>query len=178
MAAAVGVVLLLSSSVSGQTYEGRELVHAKLVADTSAIVPGKPFTIGLLLQMVPEWHTYWKFPGDAGIPTELKWKLPPGWKVGELQWPIPLKLAEPGDIQIYGYHDEVLIMQEVTPSGSVPTGTIALEADASWLVCDKICIPGNGHLNLELPIGSDAVAANQELFARFRKRLPQPWPAD
>ena len=46
--------------------------------------------------MVPGWHTYWKFPGDAGIPTELKWKLPPGWKVGEIQWPIPLKLSEPG----------------------------------------------------------------------------------
>ena len=57
--------------------------------------------------MAPGWHTYWKFPGDAGIPTELKWKLPPGWKVGEIQWPIPLKLIEPGDIQVYGYHFDV-----------------------------------------------------------------------
>ena len=59
--------------------------------------------------MVPGWHTYWQFPGDAGIPTEIKWKLPPGWKAGPIQWPIPLKLNEPGDIQIYGYHDEVLL---------------------------------------------------------------------
>ena len=105
-------------SASGQTYEGRELVKASLVADVNAIVPGKPFTAGLLLRMVPKWHTYWKFPGDAGLPTEIKWSLPPGWKVGEIQWPIPLHLSEPGDIQIYGYHDEVLLLQEITPPAS------------------------------------------------------------
>src|SRR4051794_41717582 len=95
-------LLLLAAlrSAGAQTYEGRELVQAKLLADVSAVVPGKPFTVGLLLHMVPHWHTYWKFPGDAGIPTEIKWNLPDGCKVGEIQWPIPLKLDEPGAIQI------------------------------------------------------------------------------
>ena len=69
--------------------------------------------------MVPDWHTYWKFPGDAGIPTEMKWNLPPGWKAGPIQWPIPLKLNEPGDIQIYGYHDEVLLMLQLTPPATI-----------------------------------------------------------
>src|SRR6476620_7979422 len=86
------VLFLLGTlcSTRAQTYEGRELVQAKLIADVSAIVPGKPFTAGLLLHMVPNWHTYWKFPGDAGITTEINWKLPGGWKVEEIQWPIPL----------------------------------------------------------------------------------------
>src|SRR6266446_3931281 len=109
----------VANKTNGQIYEGRELVKAGLLADTKAIVPGKPFTVGLLLRMVPNWHTYWKFPGDAGIPTELKWNLPLGWKVGEIQWPIPLILKEPGDIQIYGYHDEVLLLQEITPPASL-----------------------------------------------------------
>ena len=120
-----GALLLFALLVSfapaarSQIYEGRELVKAKLLADTDAIVPGKPFTAGLLLHMVPGWHTYWKFPGDAGIPTEMKWNLPADWKVGPIQWPIPLKLNEPGDIQIYGYHDEVLLMQQITPPASI-----------------------------------------------------------
>ena len=159
-----------------QTYEGKQLVKAELLADTNAVVPGKPFTVGLLLRMVPGWHTYWKFPGDAGIPTELKWKLPPGWKVGEIQWPIPLKLSEPGDIQIYGYHDEVLLMQEITPPASIGDSTIKLAAEASWLVCEKICIPGNASLQLELPVSASSAAANTELFARFRGLLPQDLP--
>ena len=161
---------------SGQTYQGRELVKAELLADTSAIVPGKPFTVGLLLRMVPGWHTYWQFPGDAGIPTEIKWKLPTGWKVGEIQWPIPLKLSEPGDIQIYGYHDEVLLMQQVTPPPSVRDANMKLVADANWLVCEKICIPGGKSLQLELPISASSSPANTDLFERFRRLLPQDWP--
>src|SRR3954470_20312359 len=109
----------LTATARAQVYEGRQLVKAELLADTTAAVPGKPFKAGLLLHMVPGWHTYWKFPGDAGIPTELKWQLPSGWKTGEIKWPIPLKLNEPGDIQIYGYHDEVLLMQEINPAADL-----------------------------------------------------------
>ncbi len=179
----------LGPTARSQTYEGRQLVQAKLIADTDAIVPGKPFTAGLLLHMVPAWHTYWKFPGDAGIPTEIKWNLPADWKVGPMQWPIPLKLNEPGDIQIYGYHDEVLLMQQITPPASISEKNLSLKADASWLVCEKICIPGSAKLQLDLPVVAAAVtsgspslppataaATNQELFARYRRTLPQAWP--
>jgi thiol:disulfide interchange protein len=159
-----------------QTYEGRELVKAELLADTNAVVPGKPFTVGLLLRMAPGWHTYWKFPGDAGIPTELKWKLPPGWKVGEIQWPIPLKTNDPGDIQTYGYQDEILLMQEITPPAKIDNSPVKLSADATWLVCEKICIPGNAGLQLELPKSTTSAPANTEIFARFRHLLPQNWP--
>jgi thiol:disulfide interchange protein len=170
--------LLLGVLYSGraQTYEGRELVQASLLADVTAVVPGKPFTVGVLLRMVPHWHTYWKFPGDAGIPSEMKWKLPAGWKVGEIQWPIPLRLTEPGDIQIYGYHDEVLLMQEITPPASVTESTVPLAGEASWLVCEKICIPGSANLQLDLPVAAQNAPANEAIFSRFRRSLPQPWP--
>jgi len=170
------LLLLVAAPADAQTYQGRELVQAKILADVSAIVPGKPFTAGLLLHMVPNWHTYWKFPGDAGIPTEINWKLPEGWKVGEIQWPIPLKLDEPGDIQIYGYHDEVLLMQEITPPASLSGNTVQLAAEASWLVCEKICIPGSANLKLDLPVASQSGSANEEIFSRYRRSLPQNWP--
>lgn len=172
------VILLLGPLCTGraQTYEGRELVQASLLADVSAVVPGKPFTVGLLLRMVPHWHTYWKFPGDAGLPTEMKWNLPAGWKVGDIQWPIPLRLAEPGDIEIYGYHDEVLLMQEVTPPASLTESTVQLGGEASWLVCEKICIPGSANLKLDLPVAAQNAPANEDFFSQFRRSLPQPWP--
>ena len=115
-----------------QTYQGKQLVRAELLADTNAIVPGKSFTVGLLLRMAPGWHTYWKFSGDAGLPTELKWKLPPGWKVGDIQWPIPLKTIDPGDIETYGYENEVLLMQEITPPSKID-GSSAKLSDRSEL---------------------------------------------
>ncbi len=132
--------IFLAPLVSAQNYQGRELVKATLLADTSAIVPGKPFTAGLFLRMAPGWHTYWKFSGDAGLPTEIKWKLPPGWKVGEIEWPIPLKTNDPGDIQTYGYQDEILLMQEITPPAKIDISPVKLSAEANWLVCEKICL--------------------------------------
>src|ERR1700736_898708 len=150
---------LSAREIYAQSYQGRELVKAALLADTSAVVPGKPFTVGLLLRMAPGWHTYWKFSGDAGLPTEIKWKLPPGWKAGEILWPIPLKTNDPGDIQTYGYQDEVLLMQEITPPSVIDNSVVKLAAEANWLVCEKICIPGSANLQLELPKASSAGAA-------------------
>ncbi len=160
----------------GQTYQGKQLVKAELLADTSAIVPGKAFTVGLLLRMAPGWHTYWKFSGDAGLPTELKWKLPQGWKIGEIQWSIPLKTIDPGDIETYGYENEVLLMQDITPPPKIDESSVKLSAEANWLVCEKICIPGGQTLQLELPISTTSQPANTELFARYRRLLPQNWP--
>ncbi|HYR22093.1 MAG TPA: protein-disulfide reductase DsbD domain-containing protein [Chthoniobacterales bacterium] len=170
------LAILFAQSAVAQTYQGKELVKATLLADTSAIVPGKSFSVGLLLRMAPGWHTYWKFSGDAGLPTEIKWKLPPGWKVGEIQWPIPLKTNDPGDIQTYGYQDEILLLQEITPPAKIDISPVKLSAEANWLVCEKICIPGGANLELELPTSTTAEPKNTDLFARYRRLLPQKFP--
>jgi thiol:disulfide interchange protein/DsbC/DsbD-like thiol-disulfide interchange protein len=168
----------LAITAHGQMYQGRQLVHADALANVSAIVAGEPFLVGVRLKMEPHWHTYWKYPGDAGIPTDIKWQLPEGWRVGDIQWPIPLKLEEPGDILIYGYHDEILLIQQVTPPKDL-TGTSAnLSAKVSWLVCEKICIPGDGTVNVSLPIAATNSPANVDLFARFQRQLPTAAAAD
>jgi thiol:disulfide interchange protein len=169
-------IFALAPQGKSQTYQGKELVNAELLADTNAVVPGKPFTVGLRLRMAPGWHTYWKFSGDAGLPTEIKWSLPAGWRAGEIQWPIPLKTIDPGDIQTYGYQDEVLLTQQITPPAKIDNSSVKLSADASWLVCEKICIPGSAKLDADLPIASASNPANQELFARWRRLLPQNQP--
>src|SRR5882672_1857647 len=69
-----------------------EHVEAELVADKSAAQPGKPLLVGLKLRMEPQWHTYWKNPGDSGLPTKIQWILPEGWKAGEILWPYPQPL--------------------------------------------------------------------------------------
>ena len=173
--AATCAVLLINSAVA-QNYQGKELVKASLLADTSGVVPGKPFHAGLLLRMAPGWHTYWKYSGDAGLPTEIKWNLPPGWKVGDIQWPIPLKTIDPGDILTYGYQDEILLIQEITPPETIDPSATKLSARADWLVCEKICIPGGASLALELPISTSAEPKNTDLFARYQRLIPRKFP--
>jgi thiol:disulfide interchange protein/DsbC/DsbD-like thiol-disulfide interchange protein len=170
------LLVAVASNGFAQTYQGKQLVKAELLADTTAIVPGKSFTVGLLLRMAPGWHTYWKFSGDAGLPTELKWKLPPNWKIGDIQWPIPLKTIDPGDIETYGYENEVLLMQEITPPAKTDVLSAKPSTEANWLVCEKICIPGSATLQLDLPVAQTSQPANTDVFARYQRLLSQNWP--
>ncbi len=164
------LLLLTAPGARAQKFDGRQLVEAKLLADTTTVVPGQTFAAGLLLKMAPGWHTYWQFPGDAGIPTEIKWNLPPGWKAGSIQWPVPLKLKEPGDIQIYGYHDEVLLMMQLTPPPKIDGSTVHLAGAADWLVCEKVCIPGSAEVQLDLPVGTQDAPANQRSLHKIPER--------
>src|SRR5213595_329357 len=166
--------VLMAMTAQGQIYQGKQLVQADALANVDAVIPGEPFLVGVRLKMLPLWHTYWKYPGDAGIPADIKWELPEGWRAGGIQWPIPLKLQEPGDIQIYGYHDEVLLIQQITPAKNVTNSPVKLSAKVNWLVCEKICIPGDAVVTLSLPSAPTNSPANTELFSRFQKQLPGP----
>ncbi|HEY6087700.1 MAG TPA: protein-disulfide reductase DsbD domain-containing protein, partial [Burkholderiaceae bacterium] len=65
-----------------------EQVRAELVAHApEGIAPGKPFWLGLQIEHQPHWHTYWKNPGDSGLPTTLSWQLPAGVTAGDIDWP-------------------------------------------------------------------------------------------
>ncbi|MBP6375864.1 MAG: protein-disulfide reductase, partial [Giesbergeria sp.] len=67
-------------------------VRAELVADApQGVAPGQPLWLGLQITHQPGWHTYWKNPGDSGLPTELRWTLPAGVDVGDIAWPVPQK---------------------------------------------------------------------------------------
>lgn len=168
------VVLSGAGPVFAQTHQGEELVQASLTADTIAIAPGRPFTVGLRLRMAKDWHTYWRYSGDFGLPTEIQWELPAGFKAGKIQWPLPERQATGGDIITFGYGGEVLLMTEITPPANLPAGPVTLQAKASWLVCKESCVPGEADLKITLPVSTGGTElANAELFAKYRAELPR-----
>lgn len=128
-----------------------EHVEAQLVAEAVTAQPGKPVLVGLKLRMAEHWHTYWKNPGDSGLPTKIEWVLPEGWKAGEIQWPYPRPLPI-GPLMNYGYEDEVVLLSQLTPPAGA-SGAQTLRAKAEWLVCKDICIPEKGELDLTLEVG-------------------------
>ena len=78
-------------------------------------------TVALRLKMKPGWHTYWRNPGDSGLPTTLDWKLPPGVAAGPIQWPAPHALPA-GPLVNYGYEGEVLHLVDLKAPPSVAPG--------------------------------------------------------
>lgn len=170
------LALLLTGAAAawGAPVVKTEHVEAELVADKASAQPGHPVLVGLKLRMAPEWHTYWKNPGDSGLPTRIKWTLPDGWKAGEIKWPFPQTLPV-GPLMNYGYEDEVVLLSELTPPADAKPGPATLRANAEWLVCKDVCIPEKGELDFTLPVAAAPPADNPRWQAHI-ERAKNMWP--
>ena len=169
--------LLSAGLACAQVVNGKKLVEATLVADTTTIVPGQTFRVGLHLQMAQGWHTYWQNPGDAGLATTFELELPEGFSAGAIEWPLPKRIVEPGDVEVYAYKGDVLLVRTVTPPAAMKAfsdAPLAFRAKSTWLVCEATCIPGKAELELKLPMAAGAAPskANEEIFRRFDTLVP------
>ena len=163
-------LFLAAALPSAQAVESH--VHASLVAADASIQPGKPFTVALRFQHDPHWHTYWLNPG-TGLPTSLAWHLPPGFTAGEIQWPAPkLLIDNSGGIIGNGYEGELFLPVTITPPADLKPGTtVELVADADWLMCEEICVPGKATVKLSLPVSPDAPQTDSTWGAKIRATL-------
>jgi DsbC/DsbD-like thiol-disulfide interchange protein len=125
-----------------------------LVSDHLSVQPGSQFRVALRLKIAPEWHVYWKNPGESGIPPSIDWQLPTGWKAGEIMWPIPFERRAAG-ITTYNYSNEVLLVVPIQVPKGAKLGTATLQASASWLVCREKCLPGSEKLSLRVTVGQN-----------------------
>jgi len=135
------------------------------------IQPGQPLWLGLRIEHAPEWHTYWKNPGDSGLPVELQWTLPAGWQAGDIQWPTPRKFPL-GDLANYGYDGTVLLPVPVMVAAA-PSGAVEVRLHATWLICRRECVPEEAQLSLRLP-GQAAIVADAAAFEAAWAAAPQP----
>jgi thiol:disulfide interchange protein DsbD len=150
-------------------------VEAQLVSRHATFQPGKPIEAALRLKIIDHWHTYWRNPGDSGLPTKLKWTLPEGFAAGEIEWPYPRKLPL-GPLMNFGYEGEVLHLVSIqTPASFQPGAKVTFTAKADWLVCADVCIPEEGVVSLSLAAAGTAPTVNSQweaAFARTRSALP------
>jgi thiol:disulfide interchange protein/DsbC/DsbD-like thiol-disulfide interchange protein len=153
-------------------------VVAELVGDETALVPGTTTTLALRLAIEPGWHTYWRNPGESGLPTTLDWYLPPGYAAGDILWPAPRALPA-GPLMNYGYEGEVFHLVPVSvPANATPDTQATLAARVDWLVCKETCIPEGADLALELPVAKAAQPSRwHDSIAATRAALPGPLPA-
>lgn len=153
-------------------------VEARLVSEVTGI-PAAGGTISLALhqRMQPQWHTYWRNPGESGEPTTLSWTLPPGFVASDIKWPHPERIPF-GELANYGFSEQILLRSEVTvPAGLRPGDFVTVKVDATWLVCKDICVPEQATLDLTLPVVATDPAPNPEwrqAFAASRAREPSP----
>lgn len=147
-------------------------VRAELVVQApEGIKSGKPLWFGLTITHQPNWHTYWKNPGDSGLPTTLNWSLPPGYAAGDIAWPAPQRL-QLGPLMNYGYEGQVLLPVPVIVPVDFSGTNLKLGLHAEWLACKEICLPESGEFYVEIEANSP-ITSHQALFDAARAATPR-----
>ena len=157
--AALPAALAATTSTTVLTSE----VKAELVAHApQGVQAGQPVWLGLVIQHQPHWHTYWKNPGDSGLPTTLQWQLSGQVVAGDIQWPTPKKLPI-GPLMNFGYEGTLLLPVPLTVPAGFGAKTLDVKLHAEWLVCKDVCIPQSGEFALSLPAQA-STASHAALF--------------
>jgi thiol:disulfide interchange protein DsbD len=125
--------------------------------------------------MAPQWHTYWRNGGDAGIPTKIDWTLPAGVTAGEIFWPMPEKNVSAG-LVTYVYHEDAVLLVPLSIQSTTNRGSLDLQARISWQECSlEVCLQQKGGGSAKLAIGDESKGSKDaKLIEEWRKRLPQP----
>lgn len=174
----IGLVLFL---LEGDRLSAQPLrdghTEVELVSEVNTFQPGRPFWVGIHMKIDPDWHTYWKNPGDAGLPTTVTWELPSGFTVGDLHWPLPQTFQWQGLVS-YGYEGKVLLLALLRPPEDVPfERRFILKAQVSWLECNEVCLPGKAAVALEIVSTQQSTSWDTQwhvFFEKTRAQWPQP----
>ena len=155
-------------AASGPAVEGPTATFRLLSAEDGVAPDAGTVSAGVEVSLKPGWKTYWRSPGEVGLPPEIDWSGSENVRKAELLFPAPERF-EAFDIQNYGYSDRVLFPVRVTLREAGRPAR--LRAEANLLVCADVCVPETATLILDLPAGSgvdpDAAAELAAAVARI-----------
>lgn len=167
MVSALFAVLTATVASAGELPQSVRFDHSNVRFLAGASNAGK-WSAGLEIGMAPGWKTYWRVPGDAGVPPYFDWKGSTNLDKVEIDWPAPKRYRDEAGESI-GYKDQVVFPMTVTPKD--PSKPVKLKLDLFYAVCNDICIPGSAKLAMTLsdPAGSPD---DLSLIAKYRGKVP------
>lgn len=143
---------------------------ARLISAVEATGSSSQIDVGLQLRLTPGWHTYWRSPGDAGIPPSIDWKGSKNFAGAEIAWPAPKRLPSLGGLETVGYENGVVL--PISIHLAQPGSPLHLHAEVDYASCKDICIPYHASLDLALPSGLARPGPEAPLLAEARSRVP------
>ena len=129
---------------------------------------GSPVRAGVEVRLKAGWHTYWRYPGDAGVPPRFDFAGSDNVKAVTVLWPAPQRIPEQGLVAI-GYVRDVIWPLAIVPQNPAKPVTLRLKLD--YAVCEKLCVPAEGKAELTVKDGSSADAALATALAKVPKQV-------
>jgi DsbC/DsbD-like thiol-disulfide interchange protein len=158
----------LAANASASPWIDSANSKARLVAGTVELAGRPALVAGVQLRMSSGWKTYWKSPGDSGVPPSFDWSGSTNLKHAEVLYPAPHRFAEANGWAI-GYDDEIVFPVKITPEREGEPVELKLAFD--YGLCKDLCIPND--VILGLAVGADVGKGDALLIETFLARVPK-----
>jgi len=156
------------TSISATPWTELHASRVRLVADRARAAKGH-YLAGLEIVMADGWKTYWRMPGDSGVPPTFDWTGSANVASTKVLYPAPTRMPEAGGVAI-GYKQSVLLPIEITPQDA--SRPVVLKLALEFGVCREICIPATA--NFDLPVPAAPAGAPAPQIAAALERVPRP----
>src|SRR5215468_6316826 len=144
----------------------------RLIAAGAAGAPrsGGPatFRAGIEIRLDPGWKTYWRYPGDSGVPPTLDFAGSENVKSVSALWPAPERFADGAGGYSIGYHGDVVLPLQIIPNDAAKPSL--LHVKLGYAVCGKLCVPAEAQLALTL---SGKPGTEEPALAAAEARVPR-----
>jgi len=130
------------------------------------LIAGGTGQAGFQIELAPNAITYWRDPGDAGVPPTFDFSRSTNVASAEVDFPAPKRIVESDGSEAFGYERGVVFPIRVRAAD--PSKPVTLELDANYAVCEKICLPARTAVSLSLPNGAATPYAADIEAARTR----------
>jgi DsbC/DsbD-like thiol-disulfide interchange protein len=122
---------------------------------------------GVEIKLAPGWKTYWRYPGDSGVPPRFDFTRSTNVQAATVLWPAPIRFPD-GSGESIGYKGSVIFPVHVTPLDA--RKPVALRLKLDYAVCEKLCIPAEAESELVL---AGAASAHESALATAEARVPR-----
>jgi DsbC/DsbD-like thiol-disulfide interchange protein len=152
VAAAFAFLLALAASHAALALESEWFdtghAQARLIADAGGDGP----RAGIEIRLEKGWKTYWRYPGDAGVPPRFDWSGSENLQSVKVEWPAPAMFVDDSGSKSIGYHDRVVFPVSIAPADVGQPIKLRLKLD--FAVCEKLCVPAQAEMSLMIPVES------------------------
>lgn len=140
----------------------------RLIVGSSPNNPGVPLRAGVEIKLASGWKTYWRYPGDSGVPPRFDFAQSSNVKSVTVLWPAPQRFSDESGHTI-GYKDDVIWPLHVEPK--IAGEPVQLRLKLDYAVCENLCIPVEAAAELALTGGP---SEHESILAAAERRVPQP----
>jgi DsbC/DsbD-like thiol-disulfide interchange protein len=169
-ASAIALAAAAGNALAGEDaspWDGDARSAVRLIAGSWREGASGPGRAGIEIKLKPGWHTYWRYPGDAGVPPRFDFAGSRNVKAVTVLWPAPQRIPEQG-LSVIGYTKDVILPLLVVPQDRAEPTTLHLRVE--YAVCEKLCVPAQGTAQLAL---ADGHSSRDAALADAQSRVPK-----